>query len=443
MKNNINFFSAIFFIIVLINASGCSTSTDDNGNSTTTVVPVPPSNLTGVVFSTSQINLSWTDNSTNETGFKVDRKTGTGNYAVVGSVGADITAFNDVGLTPNTAYTYRVYAFNVAGNSPTYSNEITITTTTQQTVPTLTSTTATNIISTGATSGGNIVSDGGAAISTRGVVWSTSQNPTIALTTKTTDGSGIGTFTSNLLGLNPNTQYYVRSYATNSLGTAYGNEISFTTTNVNYASMYPTGTVFCNNVVTAVVDVTNPTTGKTWMDRNLGASQVATSTIDALAYGDLYQWGRRADGHQCRNSATTTTLSSTNQPANGNFIIVNSENNDWRNPQNNNLWQGVNGVNNPCPSGYRLPTETELNAERTSWSSNNSTGAFASPLKLSMAGVRIFHSGSLTDVGDLGDYWSSTVSDTYYSKALSLYSLDAPIGSTSRAYGLSVRCIKN
>lgn len=63
---------------------------------------------------------------------------------------------------------------------------------------------------------------------------------------------------------------------------------------ISTSSNYPEGTVFCNNVVTTVVDVTNPTTGKTWMDRNLGASQAATSSTDDLAYGDLYQWGRRA-----------------------------------------------------------------------------------------------------------------------------------------------------
>ena len=102
------------------------------------------------------------------------------------------------------------------------------------------------------------------------------------------------------------------------------------------------------------------------MDRNLGATQAATSSTDVDAYGDLYQWGRRSDGHQCRTSATTSTLSSTDQPAHGNFIIAPSSPYDWRSPQNANLWQGVNGINNPCPSGYRLPTEAELEAEHLS-----------------------------------------------------------------------------
>jgi hypothetical protein len=138
-----------------------------------------------------------------------------------------------------------------------------------------------------------------------------------------------------------------------------GQACSFTLTVVSLIIQYPAGSVFCASGPTAIVDVTNPTTGKTWMDRNLGASQVATSSTDAASYGDLYQWGRRADGHQCRTSPTTATLSSVDQPAHGNFILAPNAPNDWRSPQNNNLWQGVTGVNNPCPSGYRVPTQTE------------------------------------------------------------------------------------
>jgi len=93
----------------------------------------------------------------------------------------------------------------------------------------LTTTNATDITSTSAVSGGTITNDGGSAVITRGICWSTSSNPTTSLSTKTTDGSGIGTFISSLSGLTyPNT-YYVRSYATNSSSTAYGNQISFST----------------------------------------------------------------------------------------------------------------------------------------------------------------------------------------------------------------------
>jgi uncharacterized protein (TIGR02145 family) len=206
---------------------------------------------------------------------------------------------------------------------------------------------------------------------------------------------------------------------------------------------YPPNSVFCANGPTSVVDVTNPTTGRIWMDRNLGATQAATSSTDANSYGDLYQWGRRSDGHQCRNSPITNTLSSSDQPANGNFILVSNTPFDWRNPQNNNLWQGINGVNNPCPSGYRLPTEAELETERLSWSSNNLQGAFSSPLKLPMAGLREESIGSLVSVGVFGSYWCSMVFGVNNSHYLYFNSSFAGLSSTYRASGFSLRCLKD
>ncbi len=83
------------------------------------------------------------------------------------------------------------------------------------------------------------------------------------------------------------------------------------------------------------------------MDRNLGAARVATSSTDASSYGDLYQWGRLTDGHQLRNSDVTTVLSTSDAPGHANFIINAPTPFDWRSPQNDNLWQGVNGINNP------------------------------------------------------------------------------------------------
>jgi uncharacterized protein (TIGR02145 family) len=205
----------------------------------------------------------------------------------------------------------------------------------------------------------------------------------------------------------------------------------------------PTPTFPCGGTVIPIVDVTNPTTGKIWMDRNLGASQVATSSNDAAAYGDLYQWGRCSDGHEKRTSGTTTTLSITDTPGHGNFIISGALPFDWRNPQNNSLWQGVTGNNNPCPTGYRIPTYLELDAERLSWSANNSVGAFASVLKHSVGGERLtLTNGSLAYVGNYGFYWSSTVSGIY-TWYLAFNSSNAYMGTTNRGDSFSVRCIKN
>jgi uncharacterized protein (TIGR02145 family) len=207
------------------------------------------------------------------------------------------------------------------------------------------------------------------------------------------------------------------------------------------AGQYPAGSIFCASGPTQIVDVTNPATGKTWMDRNLGASQVATSSTDAAAYGDLYQWGRRSDGHQCRTSPTTSTLSSTDQPANGNFILAPNAPFDWRSPQNTNLWQGVNGVNNPCPSGYRVPTESEVNSERLSWASNNINGAFLSFLKFNLTGDRFETNGTIANVGVVAALWTNSVSGSD-SKYLDLSSSNAVTTTAGRASGCAIRCIK-
>jgi Protein of unknown function (DUF1566) len=130
------------------------------------------------------------------------------------------------GLSGGTTYYVRAYATNSGGT--TYGAQISFTTTNNS--PEISSTTAiSSLASTTAISGGNITADGGVAVTARGVCWSTSPSPTIALSTKTNDGTGIGVFVSSLTSLSPNTTYYVRAYATNSIGTAYGNELSFTT----------------------------------------------------------------------------------------------------------------------------------------------------------------------------------------------------------------------
>jgi len=209
------------------------------------------------------------------------------------------------------------------------------------------------------------------------------------------------------------------------------------------SSLYKSGTVFCNGYATKVVDVTNPITGKTWMDRNLGASRAATSSTDTLAYGDLYQWGRGSDGHQCRNSATTTTLSTTDQPGHGNFIVSSNSPYDWRSTQNNNLWQGVNGINNPCPTGYRIPTEIELTDEMLSWTTLTSNAVFSSVLKLPFSGRRDPVSSTMADVGNVGYYYSDKPSNTnsYY---LGFSTAGMSVHNNNyRAGGNSIRCIKD
>jgi uncharacterized protein (TIGR02145 family) len=299
-------------------------------------------------------------------------------------------------------------------------------------LPTVSTLEITGITTTTAIVGGNISSNGGAEITARGFCWNTNSEPTTD-NNITIDSTGVGFWVSELAKLQPNTRYYVRAYATNSVGTVFGEQIEFRT-------LEETSSHWPRDTETTVVDITNPATGKTWMDRNLGASRVATSSNDTEAYGDLYQWGRAADGHQKRNSPTTSTLSTSDTPGNGNFILAPNGPFDWRSPQNDYLWQGISGINNPCPSAYRLPTNAEWITEWLSWGSNNTSGAYSSPLKLPLAGRRYL--GSLSNPGASGHYWSSTV-ETYKANALYFQNDIAYVQSYLRAYGFSVRCIKD
>jgi hypothetical protein len=178
------------------------------------------------------------------------------------------------------------------------------------------------------------------------------------------------------------------------------------------------------------------TTGRIWMDRNLGATQVATSSTDASSFGGLYQWGRGTDGHEIRTSTTTTSTSNTDIPGHGSFITQSN----WRTTLNDLLWQGANGVNNPCPYGFRLPTFTELDAERALFSSQNSAGAFASVLKLPHAMFR-WSNGS---VDGLAQYWTSSLIGTPSTYARRFYFDSGQMGFGTdgfRGSGMAIRCI--
>jgi hypothetical protein len=198
---------------------------------------------------------------------------------------------------------------------------------------------------------------------------------------------------------------------------------------------------------TTIVDVS--AAGYVWMDRNLGATKAADSSRDTASYGDLFQWGLACDGHQVRTSCKYAGPVSTAVPNLGNawdakFITTSSAPNDWLTTQNNALWQGVGGTNNPCPSGYRLPTIGELIALDASFSTKDAAGAFASPVKMPMAGFRDYSTGDLTVVGNFGDYHSSTVGGVntgnlvFNGGSSTIYYTTFP-----RGYGFSVRCIKN
>ncbi len=145
---------------------------------------------------------------------------------ITGGASTNVSA-NIAGLLPGTTYHFRVKAVNSLGT--VYGNDMIFTTLAG--APTLTTTVISGVTTTTASSGGNITSDGGSAVTSRGVCWGTSSGATVS-SSHTSDGTGSGAFTSSLTGLTANTTYYVRAYATNSVGTAYGNEVAFKTNQI-------------------------------------------------------------------------------------------------------------------------------------------------------------------------------------------------------------------
>lgn len=148
---------------------------------------------------------------------------GTGNYVVYKGTG---TSVNITGLTANTTYHFAIYEYN---NTDICHKFFGLTANqTTNTTPTLTTTSISSISTSSSSSGGNITADGGLSVTARGVCWKTSTGPTIS-DSKTTDGSGTGSFASSLTGLNPQTRYFVKAYATNTCNTSYGSEVNFYT----------------------------------------------------------------------------------------------------------------------------------------------------------------------------------------------------------------------
>ncbi|MFZ4413382.1 MAG: SUMF1/EgtB/PvdO family nonheme iron enzyme [Bacteroidales bacterium] len=173
----------------------------------------------------------------------------TANSTVANGSGTGMFTANITGLSANTTYYLRAYANNSVGTA--YGNEISFSTTAIPQIPTVTTTAATLITSSTVTSGGNVTAYGGAAVTARGVCYATTTNPTTANST-VANGSGTGMYTANITGLTALTAYYVRAYATNSAGTAYGNQISFTTILNIPTSLIPAGTFTMGSPVTEV-----------------------------------------------------------------------------------------------------------------------------------------------------------------------------------------------
>lgn len=235
------------------------------------------------------------------------------------------------------------------------------------------------------------------------------------------------------LKLAANKKYYIRAFAINEKGTAFGSELQLNTPSSNP-----------NNFGT----ITSTRTGRIWMDRNLGALQVATNINDAMARGDLYQWGRQADGHEIRVSETTTTLSTSDNPQNGLFIISGVKK-DWKVNSNNNLWQPKTNLNNVCPVGFRVPTIDEFRAEGEGVIKYSDNGTEMGELKLPSTGIRNSDGSNYyplnSNIVNL-NYWTSSVfdNDYVYSLTKDYYNRNSNLSIINpKSQGLPVRCIKD
>lgn len=309
-------------------------------------------------------------------------------------------------------------------------------------IPTLTSYPATQVSNVSAKLGGSISSNGGAPILDKGICWGTTSNPSISGNHTSISGTDSNFFKVHY-HFSDSTKYYVRAYATNSVGTAYGNEITFTTRS---NSTYGCGNVsftYLNQTVT--YGTVRSFGGYCWLDRNLGADSLPESAYDSDAYGDYFQFGREDDGHQRKNSGTSNQLSTSNSPNHNDFILAASQPYNWMTAEDNSLWQGINGQNNPCPTGFRLPTKTEATSEVNSWSAPNSNGAFESPLRIVNSGMRGYLGGSLVLQNSDAFFWTSTISNGLAPNinAMNITSTSANPVLSYRAAGFAVRCIKD
>ena len=327
------------------------------------------------------------------------------------------------GLTGNTKYYIRAYATNIMGTAYGRLDSFV----TSPIIPTITTNTVATITRTSAVSGGNISSNGGSAILAKGIVWNKTGNPVVGTDSIRTDASmTTGSYTLNIGNLNSGITYFVRAYATNAVGTAYGNELSFTT--------QPVLDTIGNQYTTITIN------GKEWFKENLKTTKYATGT-DILNVTENASWFNLVSG----------------QGAWANYANDGANDAIYGKLYN---WFAVSDVKGLCPTGWHVATDadwTSLTANygldaaagnelkaTTLWttpnSNSNSSGFGALP-----GGGR--SPGGFGDINAKGFWWTSTPdpadTDKAYVRSMQ-YNFDSVLRNTEdNKYGFSVRCVKN
>ena len=334
------------------------------------------------------------------------------------------------GLSATTTYYLRAYATNSVGTA--YGNQVSFTTTQNIVVPSITTTTITIFTFNSATVGGNISTDGNSTVTERGVFWGTSPDSELS-GTKLQIGSGIGSFSTSLSGLTENTSYYVKTFATNSAGTAYGNEINFI--------------LWMDQPGPQVTDIDANTYNSVkignqiWLRENLKTTKyrngdligtTTPATLDIFYETDpKYQWSLYGDESHVATYGRLYT------------------------------WYAVTDSRNVCPTGWHVPTSTEwwrlinylggtvfaLNklkeAGTIHWHSPNGTNE--SGFSALPAGAR-YYENNFTSIGYRGAWWRSGDYSTPYAPQINVDDASPPEVGTGAQYkvsGLSVRCIKD
>jgi uncharacterized protein (TIGR02145 family) len=432
------------------------------------------------------------------------------------------------GLNSGITYYVKAFATNSAGTG--YGNEVSFTT--LAIAPTLTTSVITAVTTTTASSGGNISGDGGGAITARGICWGTSQNPTIA-NSKTTDGTGTGSFTSSITGLAPATVYYVRAYATNSAGTAYGNQLTFTT-NQNL-SLATVSTSAVTNIATTTATVggnvtsdgnatvtergtvisanPNPTTAGNKFPNGTGtgtfSSNITGFTANTTYYIRAYAINSQGTAYGNEVSfKTNATSGSTVTDIDGNvyntvtigtqvWMAENLKTTKYRNGDpipnvtaatswitlktgaycwyNNDAakkatfgalynWYAVADSRNIAPLGWHVPSDAEWTVltnflggetvaggklkavDPTQWMSPNIGATNSSGFTAIPSGYRDFHGGNFYSEWSVSYFWTRTEYPTAYAWARELFDNSAEISRgpyTEKECGVSVRCVKD
>lgn len=308
-------------------------------------------------------------------------------------------------------------------------------------VPSLTSLPITDITETTAKSGGNISSDGGLPISARGICWGLSSNPAI-LDNKISSGSGVGSFTTELNGLEDGTLYYVRAYATNQSGTGYGNELSFQTTE----SINGTFTDTRDGTVYTTIKIGN----QVWMAENLKyLPAVSELKAGSNTIPHYYVYGYNGTDVAVAKASPLYSI----------FGVLYNWSAAMADSGNRNITTTIQGV---CPAGWHLPNDAEWTQltdylggaavaggklKETGywhWDMPNTGATNESGFAARAAGQRISGGATLFELNS-GFWWTASEANDNYAWQYSMSYNNSKVDRDSRRkeLGFSVRCVKD